>query len=246
MTNGIRRNCWCGNTALAPFSTDYRVCAQCGTLVSQVGLDFEQLCVRDDDHDFYGKQYWLSHQVQDLGNPDIFQRARQDMPERCLHWLKMLMAYRLPPAKVLEIGCAHGGFVALLRWAGYDAMGLELSPWIVDFARNTFDIPILLGPIEKQELPIGSLDLIVLNDVLEHLPDPLGTLSACIRLLQPERRPHYSDPQIPRANDVRGNGHTATSLPGAHSEQGQSAPLSLQRASGTAAHVQHRLQEPAL
>jgi SAM-dependent methyltransferase len=176
--------CWCGQTDLPAFSPEYVLCTACGTLVTRGGLRAAEIEVRDDDRDFYGKDYWLGHQVRDLSNPDIFTRARADMPERCMHWLRALLQYKLPPARVLEIGCAHGGFVALLRWAGFDALGLELSPWVVQFARQTFDVPILLGPIENQALPEQSLDAIVLNDVVEHLPDPLATLSHCAKLLK--------------------------------------------------------------
>lgn len=178
--------CWCGETNLRPYSPEYALCATCGTLVTRVGLTAAEIAVRDDDRAFYGKDYWLGHQTEDLGNPDIIRRTRTDLPERCMHWLQTLLRYKAPPARVLEIGCAHGGFVALLRWAGYDATGLELSPWVVDYARQTFGVPMLLGPIEEQTVPEGSLDAIVLSDVVEHLPDPLATLAACARLLKPD------------------------------------------------------------
>src|SRR5689334_12674872 len=114
--NAQKRHCWCGNTELIDFSTDYGICSSCGTLVSQVGLSDVQLTVHDDNTDFYGKEYWLSHQTQDLGFPDIYQRSRQDIPERCVHWLHTVLKYKLPPGKALELGSSHGGFVALLRW----------------------------------------------------------------------------------------------------------------------------------
>jgi SAM-dependent methyltransferase len=186
MTDGAanpRRSCWCGDSQLTPFSPEYLSCARCGTLVSQVGLGAEQACVRDDDRDYYGKDYWLKHQSGEFGLPEIHGRTRRDLPERCLHWLRTVLAYRPPPARVLELGCAHGAFVALLRWAGYDAAGLEVSPWVVEFARRTFGVPVYLGPVEQQPLPPASLDVIVLNDLLEHLTDPLATLGRCAELL---------------------------------------------------------------
>ncbi len=178
--------CWCGEKRLQPYSPEYALCTTCGTLVTRAGLTAAEIAVHDDDQAFYGKDYWLSHQTEDLGNPDIIRRTRTDLPERCMHWLQTLLRYKPPPARVLEIGCAHGGFVALLNWTGYEATGLELSPWVVEYARQTFGVPVLLGPIEDQSVPEASLDAIVLNDVVEHLPDPLATLGACGRLLKPD------------------------------------------------------------
>ncbi|MEI6297090.1 MAG: class I SAM-dependent methyltransferase, partial [bacterium] len=142
--------------------------------------------MQDDERDYYGRQYWFKHQVDDLGYTDIVTRARTDLPERCLHWLQAVLKYKLPPAQVLELGSAHGGFVALLRAAGFAARGLELSPSIVQFAKETFDVPMLLGPIETQEIHNGCLDVIALMDVIEHLPDPVGTMRHCLKLLKPD------------------------------------------------------------
>ncbi len=180
-----RRQCWCGHSELIPFNSYYGECGSCGTLVSLNSLSNEQLIVQNDEVDFYGKQYWLSHQNDDLGFPDIYGRARYDLTERNLHWLKTLLKYCQPPANVMELGCAHGSFVALMQQVGYTASGLEMSEWVVSFGRQTFEVPIHLGPIENLDIPDGSLDVIALMDVLEHLPDPIGTLSHCAKLLQP-------------------------------------------------------------
>ncbi len=144
-----------------------------------------ELLAGEDERGFYGHAYFDTYQVERLGLPPIRERARLDLKERCVYWLRTLLRYKLPPAKVLELGSAHGGFVALMRWAGFDAAGLELSPWVAAFARQTFDIPVLEGPIEQQTIEAGSLDAIVLMDVLEHLPDPIGTLQHGARLLKP-------------------------------------------------------------
>ena len=176
--------CWCGSGCLSLFSADYMRCLICETLVSQSAASTEQSAVCDDESDFYGKQYWLSHQANDLGHPDIYSRARYDLTERNLHWLNTLLKYALPTAKVLDLGCSHGSFVALMAQAGYDATGVEMSPWVVDYGRKTFEVPIHVGPIEKLDIPEQSLDAIVLMDVLEHLPDPVTTMSYCLRLLK--------------------------------------------------------------
>ena len=139
-----------------------------------------------DASDFYGRSYYESHVIQDYGFPSLPERARSDLNERCMHWMRTVLKYRLPPARTLELGSAHGGFVALMRWAGFDATGLELSPWLVEYAKSAFGIPMLIGPIEKQNIEPGSLDMILHFDVLEHLPDPLATMRRCMELLKPD------------------------------------------------------------
>jgi 2-polyprenyl-3-methyl-5-hydroxy-6-metoxy-1,4-benzoquinol methylase len=196
-TQAQTRPCWCGNRRFKDYSPNFVACAECGTLVSRIGLTAEQVQVRDDSHDYYGKEYWLSHQSQGLGLPTIHDRARQDLPGRCIYWLQTLLSCKRPPARVLELGCAHGGLVALLRWAGFDAVGLELSPWVTEFARSAFGIPVLLGPVEDQGLAEGSFDAVVLSDVMEHLPDPVGTLRGCVRLLKPDGALVVQTPEYP-------------------------------------------------
>jgi 2-polyprenyl-3-methyl-5-hydroxy-6-metoxy-1,4-benzoquinol methylase len=188
---------------LKSFGEGYRRCQACETLVVEGHPKTTDPRVSDESKDLYGNGYWFDHQTSDLGCPDIVSRSRTDLAERCIHWLRSLLQFKLPPAKVLEIGCAHGGFVAMLRQAGFDATGLELSPSIVRLARETFDVPVLTGPIEDQSLPPDSLDAIVMMDVLEHLPDPLGTLSCCMKLLKPDGILLTQTPAYPEGMSLR-------------------------------------------
>ncbi|MGA2117566.1 MAG: glycosyltransferase [Bryobacteraceae bacterium] len=177
--------CWCGNSTLAPFSGDYLCCADCETLVLRRMPTAEQLMVADDERDFYGQDYF-DYQARTRGHPALEERSLIELRERCLYWLRTLLPYKLPPARILEIGCAHGAFVALLRAAGFDAMGLELSAATADGARRRFDVPVVAGPIEAQNIPPESLDVIVLMDVLEQLHDPLDMMRKCLKLLKPD------------------------------------------------------------
>lgn len=123
--------------------------------------------------------------TEDLGFSDIYHRAQSDLTERCLHWLETLLRYRLPPARTLELGCAHGAFVFLLKTLGFDAMGLEMSPWVSDQAREFFDVDVLTGPLEDHsEIPDASVDMIFMMDVLEHVHDPIASLASCRRVLK--------------------------------------------------------------
>jgi glycosyltransferase involved in cell wall biosynthesis/2-polyprenyl-3-methyl-5-hydroxy-6-metoxy-1,4-benzoquinol methylase len=178
-------SCWCGNRELEQFSSEYLHCRACETLALANPPTAKALLVADDDTAFYGRTYF-ERMAERHGLPALEDRARSDLHERCVYWLRCLLQYRQPPARILELGSAHGAFVALLRWAGFDATGLDLSPELVERARRRFNVPILEGPIESHDLREGSMDAIVLMDVLEHLAQPEETLRQCFRLLKPD------------------------------------------------------------
>jgi 2-polyprenyl-3-methyl-5-hydroxy-6-metoxy-1,4-benzoquinol methylase/ribosomal protein S15P/S13E len=181
--SATNRICWCGCTSKTEFGADYGVCTKCGTLVLLKPILKEVLEVNNDETDFYGKKYWLDHQEKSFGYVGLEDRARFDLSERNLHWLKVLLKYALPPASTIELGCSHASFVALLNMMGFNSFGVEMSPWIVAYGKKTFGVPVYVGPVECLDIEAGSLDVIILMDVLEHLPDPVGTMSYCISKL---------------------------------------------------------------
>jgi methionine biosynthesis protein MetW len=89
-------------------------------------------------------------------------------------------ATRLLPdgGRVLDLGCASGGLLALLRPRAGHLAGLELSATAARAAEQVAD-RVVQGALEDPDLPFepGSFDLVVLADVLEHLPHPTAALS---------------------------------------------------------------------
>jgi 2-polyprenyl-3-methyl-5-hydroxy-6-metoxy-1,4-benzoquinol methylase/cell division protein FtsB len=154
--------------------------------------------VTDADGDLYGKEYWFSHQTKDFGYPSIIERARMDLVERCPYWLRTVLQFRLPPARVLELGSGPGGLLALLSWAGFDAIGLELSPWVVERVAESFGVDVRRGPVEDQDFASESFSVIAMMDVLEHLPDPVATVGRCMELLRPDGVLIVQTPRYPR------------------------------------------------
>jgi SAM-dependent methyltransferase len=162
----------------------YRCCNACGAAVLAALPSPEHFEVSDDERDFYGKRYWTDYsRARDL--PDIGDRARSDLSERCLFWLERVLEVARPPGRALEIGCGHGAFVRLMQELGFDAVGTELSGWVVEFAKRTFEVPVLRGRLETLDLKPG-FTCIAAFDVLEHLNDPLETARRCGDLLAPD------------------------------------------------------------
>jgi SAM-dependent methyltransferase len=86
--------------------------------------------------------------------------------------------------KLLELGCAYGFFL-LEAQRYFDVAGIELSEDAVAHARGA-GLNVLHGVAEQPLLDqLGRLDAIMLLDVIEHLPDPQGTLALCARQLNP-------------------------------------------------------------
>jgi len=190
------QSCWCGNTKLDTFSDKYGLCRQCQTLVSLQPPSDKQMTA-DTDDGIYGKEYFKQHYLENSNAASTAERLRQDLRGRNLYWLKSLLKHKLPGTSVLEIGCGHGGFVAAMQQAGFEATGLELSPWLAELANKTFGISILKGKVEEQNINKGKLDAIAMMDVIEHLPDPISTIKHCISLLKSDGIMIIQTPRYP-------------------------------------------------
>ncbi|OGK81128.1 MAG: hypothetical protein A2X52_10815 [Candidatus Rokubacteria bacterium GWC2_70_16] len=90
-----------------------------------------------------------------------------------------------PSRRIVDIGCAHGFFLAAARERGWTGYGVDISADAVRYARDTLGLAVLRGDIEQAGLEPGSFDAVALVGTIEHLPDPLRTLRAAARLLRP-------------------------------------------------------------
>ncbi len=181
-------HCWCGSPDPVPFRPSYGRCSRCGTLVYLGEIDPKRyLEVNGDESGFYGRAYWEKRVPEVHGLPTLEQRARTDLVERAPFALQRIVPCVAPGGSVLELGCAHGGLTYLMTKAGLDAVGLELSPWLIARAEQLFGVTVHQGPLEACHFD-QPFDAIVAIDVLEHLPDPLRTLQACRRSLAPGGR----------------------------------------------------------
>jgi SAM-dependent methyltransferase len=87
------------------------------------------------------------------------------------------------PLRVLDVGCAHGWFLEQAQ-GNYDASGIEPDR---DVAKATAarGLHVREGFFPDVLDTDECYDVIVFNDVLEHIPDINATLQACMRHLVP-------------------------------------------------------------
>ena len=86
--------------------------------------------------------------------------------------------------RLLDVGCAYGFFLQEAK-PFFDVYGIELAEEAAAHARRS-GLDVVTGMAEEPVLRrLGAMDVIVLLDVIEHLPNPRDTLALCVRHLNP-------------------------------------------------------------
>jgi 2-polyprenyl-3-methyl-5-hydroxy-6-metoxy-1,4-benzoquinol methylase len=123
------------------------------------------------------------------------------------HWVRREIEPLLPRhcADILEVGAGAGATLRWLKTIYPKAVttAVEINPALLDELKTNVDLPII-GPVDQTIGQLKTYDLILLLDVLEHLPDPSQSLQQLAKLLNPGGQVIVSVPNI---------AHLSVSLP---------------------------------
>jgi 2-polyprenyl-3-methyl-5-hydroxy-6-metoxy-1,4-benzoquinol methylase len=90
----------------------------------------------------------------------------------------------VPGGRLLDVGCSTGYFLNAAR-VHYDVQGIEPSRQAARYARETLKLNVLEGGLDDAPVTPGSFNAVTMNDVIEHLTDPLAALKRIHELLAP-------------------------------------------------------------
>lgn len=95
-------------------------------------------------------------------------------------------AFRWVPrnVRVLDIGCGFGESLGYHRRRGCDAHGVEADANILRVAAR-YGLTVRVGLFEPEAYEPASFDVVTLDQVIEHVGDPMRVLAGVARVLKP-------------------------------------------------------------
>ena len=140
-------------------------------------------------HTLYDEDYWQSDSPKTKGYAKYADEAPLYLKtfERRLRFVRK---YVPEHGKILDVGCAAGYFLRVMREHGYDGYGVEVSAAIASEAqRHLGEDRVHVGMLHEvpddERYRRGSFDLVTMWDVVEHVPDPQELLRQARAMLKP-------------------------------------------------------------
>jgi SAM-dependent methyltransferase len=97
--------------------------------------------------------------------------------------------------RVLDVGCATGALLAMLRNRGWNCTGVEISPSAA-YARGERGLEVSSLPLEENKYPENSFEVVLASHLIEHLNRPADFIREVYRVLAGGGRLFITTPNI--------------------------------------------------
>jgi SAM-dependent methyltransferase len=162
----------CGSEIFAERWRDFIVCSRCGLMTWA-----KHLPDSEDSRHIYDESYFQDGEYADYIGDKKFRQQSMDFH------LRLVNRFLPASARVLEIGCAHGFFLELLRKDYPASVGVDISREAVAYAKGQ-GLDVREGDLLELNLEPG-FDAVCLWDAIEHLSRPDDVLLRARELLRP-------------------------------------------------------------
>lgn len=164
----------CGDTAAKKFlckvnliydsAFDLVECASCGVICFDPMPTPEQLSV------FYSASYYDFDREREEGKGLGFAKRLQKIKEK---------------GHFLDVGCATGFFInGIRKYSEWEVHGTDFGEDAVRFAREKLHLDVRHGNLADAGFQNGFFDYVHVNNVLEHVLDPVSLLRQCRRVIK--------------------------------------------------------------
>jgi 2-polyprenyl-3-methyl-5-hydroxy-6-metoxy-1,4-benzoquinol methylase len=156
-------------------------CAACRTEVLVPSSDREPV-----EHTF-----WDDYKFEIYGD-DKVQAAYEALYDRVFEQARR---YTSGIHHVLDVGCGIGNFLDWVRTRGMEGLGVDVEQGAIDSCLERGLDAVLLDQLEDRVEP-GSLDMVTMWDVIEHVQDPSAVLQQLVPLLRPGGVMAFETPDV--------------------------------------------------
>lgn len=177
--NMLKLNCGNFDDSLLYPTVKVNACGQCGHVYNRLLPDEIVGLMKYYDEEYAPTNIGSTNQTGDRpGSND------KNTLERYDRLYDVLSKYINIDVRVLDVGCAMGGFLDYLHAKDFKILfGTDPTPKYVDCAKLKGNYSIKLGSAESIPFADNSFDLLVLDQVLEHLVEPRKAFQEASRVL---------------------------------------------------------------
>jgi ubiquinone/menaquinone biosynthesis C-methylase UbiE len=140
------------------------------------------------------KHYSSSHGQTGGVYLDYFGDEKQRLSESELRYRFDLKSELQPNARVLEIGCATGSLLRILKNHGHDVLGIDLSAAFALWGNKTNSLEIRIGDFMDQRFADGEFDAVILLGTISNLQNIDHQLREIHRILGPSGKIFFNIP----------------------------------------------------
>jgi SAM-dependent methyltransferase len=157
------------------------LCESCGCWCQSPQITAETLAQWYDSDQYQG-----SAKQRGTAYINYLQDEDQRLKEAQQRYRNDLAAYLpLRGGRILEIGCATGSLLTVVRDAGHEVFGIDLSQRFAETARQLHGLDVQVADILCANVADGYFDMILLFGTLSNLSDISGAVARIHRLLKP-------------------------------------------------------------
>ncbi len=97
--------------------------------------------------------------------------------------LRALIENRIASGRILDVGCSQGHFLDVME--GWQRCGIEMAKDDAEVAHQKYGDCIQSCTFEDYKCSPSFFDVITMQDVLDHMIDPIAALKKCLVILKP-------------------------------------------------------------